>query len=266
MRIQHAIFDQDGTISTLREGWERIMEPMMIRAILGPRYDDADETLYHKVVDRVGTFIDRTTGTQTLKQMEGLVALVEEFGCVPTGQILDMHGYKAVYNKALLEMVRQRITKLERGELSRDDFQMKNAWLLLEQLHGQGVTLYLASGTDVEDVRAEVEALGYAHLFEDRFFGAVGDVKVEAKRMVLDRIIRKHDLSGPAFVTFGDGPVEMRETHKRGGIAVGVASDEPRRFGLNAAKRSRLIRAGADIIVPDFSQIEPLLKLLGLKD
>ena len=35
LRPTHAIFDNDGTISTLREGWEAIMEPMMIRAILG---------------------------------------------------------------------------------------------------------------------------------------------------------------------------------------------------------------------------------------
>ena len=31
--ITHAIFDHDGTISTLREGWELIMAPMMIKAI-----------------------------------------------------------------------------------------------------------------------------------------------------------------------------------------------------------------------------------------
>jgi hypothetical protein len=83
--------------------------------------------------------------------------------------------------------------------------------------------------------------------------------------MVLDRIIREHELSGPEFITFGDGPVEIRETHKRGGITVGVASDEVRRFGLNPAKRSRLIRAGADVIVPDYSQLDMLLELLSLQ-
>ncbi len=35
--IRHVIFDHDGTISTLREGWEQIMEPLMVRAILGAR-------------------------------------------------------------------------------------------------------------------------------------------------------------------------------------------------------------------------------------
>ena len=33
------------------------------------------------------------------------------------------------------------------------------------------------------------------------------------------------------FAVFGDGPVEIQEDRKRGGLAVGVASDELRRFG-----------------------------------
>ena len=40
LRIQHCIFDHDGTLSTLREGWEAIMEPMMVQAVLGPRLRD----------------------------------------------------------------------------------------------------------------------------------------------------------------------------------------------------------------------------------
>ncbi len=43
--IGYAIFDHDGTISTLREGWELIMAPVMIRAILGDKFSDADESL-----------------------------------------------------------------------------------------------------------------------------------------------------------------------------------------------------------------------------
>jgi hypothetical protein len=56
----------------------------------------------------------------------------------------------------------------------------------------------------------------------------------------------------------------MRETKRRGGYAVGVASDEPRRFGWNMRKRARVIRAGADIVVPDFSQAPALLSFLGV--
>ena len=53
LQIRHAIFDHDGTISTLREGWEHIMGPMMVKAVLGKRYQDADEALYSKVLSRV---------------------------------------------------------------------------------------------------------------------------------------------------------------------------------------------------------------------
>jgi len=264
--LRHAIFDHDGTLSALREGWERIMEPMMIRAILGPRYDDADEALYHKVTDHVRAFISRTTGVQTLVQMQGLVELVRQYGCVPEGDILDIHGYKALYNDELLAMVRERIAKLERGELAPEDFHIKGARQLLERLHERGVKLYLVSGTDTADTVSEATALGYAHLFEDRIYGAVGDVRVEAKREVLDRLTREHNLGGRHLVTVGDGPVEMRETRKRGGLALGIASDEVRRFGLNPVKRSRLIRAGADLIIPDYSQLDRLLALLGLTD
>jgi rfaE bifunctional protein kinase chain/domain len=264
MHIRHAIFDHDGTLSTLRQGWEQIMEPMMVRAVLGARYQNAEESLYLKVVDAVRQFIDKTTGIQTLVQMHGLVQLVRRFQCVPEQDILDPAAYKKVYNDDLLAMVKLRVAKLERGELESVDFQVKNAAHLLRALQEHGVKLYLASGTDVADVIAEAKAMGYAHRFEDRIFGAVGDVKVEAKKLVLERIIREHKLSGPELVTFGDGPVEIRETRKCGGVTVGVASDEVRRWGLNASKRSRLIRAGADLIVPDFSQLPALLRTLQL--
>jgi hypothetical protein len=45
---------------------------------------------------------------------------------------------------------------------------------------------------------------------------------------------------------------------------VGVASDEVRRFGLNPAKRSRLIRAGAQAVVADFSRLGDLLRFLEI--
>ena len=89
-------------------------------------------------------------------------------------------------------------------------------------------------------------------------------MKVEAKREVLQRIIREHKVHGPELAVFGDGPVEIREARKAEAIAVGVASDEVRRFGLNPKKRARLVRAGADLIVPDFSQAGELLNLLGV--
>lgn len=263
-RLTHAIFDYDGTLSTVRQGWEHVMEPVMVRAILGPRYADADEALYNRVVQRVRDYIDKTTGIQTLVQMQGLVRLVREFGLVPAAEILDEHGYKATYNQALTQLVRTRISKVERGELDIGDVVMKNTFPLLDRLEAAGVALYLASGTDREDVAREAEALGVARYFGQHIYGAVGDVTKEAKRMVLDRILNEIG-DARSVVAFGDGPVEIRETRKRGGLTIGVASDEIRRYGLNPGKRARLIRAGAHVIVPDYSQLNALLTLLRIR-
>jgi sugar/nucleoside kinase (ribokinase family)/phosphoglycolate phosphatase-like HAD superfamily hydrolase len=260
-RFTHIIFDHDGTLSTLRQGWEQIMEPMMVRCILGTR--EADEALYDHVVAAVHDYIDRTTGIQTLVQMQGLVQLVRRFRCVPEQEILDAAGYKSLYNAELLAMVTRRIDRIARGELAVEDFTIRKAPEFLRELHARGAILYLASGTDSADLERESEILGYRDLFGGRIYGAVGDVTKEAKRLVLERILSDIGDEAPGrTLTFGDGPVEMRETHKRGGYTVGVASDEVRRYGLNTGKRRRLIEAGADLVIPDFCQTDRVLRVL----
>jgi len=74
-QVRHAIFDHDGTISVLRQGWEKIMEPMMLKAILGDRATMVSENFYNKVREDARNFIDKTTGIQTLAQMKGLISL-----------------------------------------------------------------------------------------------------------------------------------------------------------------------------------------------
>jgi rfaE bifunctional protein kinase chain/domain len=265
LNIKYAIFDHDGTISTLREGWELIMAPVMIKAILGDKYKNAGLDVYTKVEERVKEFIDKTTGIQTLVQMKGLVDIVREFGFVQEEDILDEFGYKKIYYEELLNMVRVRERKYANGELSLEDITVKNAIPFLQKLYNAGIQLYLASGSDENDVIEEARTLGYEYLFEGRIYGSVGDVNIEAKRIVLDRIMEEigQDAS-TQVITFGDGPLEIRETRKRGGLTVGLATNELSRYGLNPSKRTRLIKAGADVIIPDFSQYEKLLKLLVL--
>jgi len=261
-RIKHMVFDHDGTISVLRQGWENIMEPVMVKAILGRQYESADENLYGEVRARVREYICKSTGVQTIVQMEYLVELVREFGVVPDDEVLDKHGYKRIYNDALMKMVNERIARFKSSRLNISDCTVKGAAEFLGTLKEKGVRLYLCSGTDIGDVIAEARILGYADLFDGGIYGAVDDVSKYSKRMVVNDIIAGNDLEGPELVVFGDGPVEMRECRRHGGIAVGIASDEVRRYGLNSEKRTRLIRAGAQIVVPDFSQADELLAFL----
>ena len=260
--IKHCVFDHDGTISTLREGWEAIMEPVMVKAILGEQYETADETLYHKVLARVRDYIDKSTGIQTVLQMEALVEMVREFHLVGEDGLLDAVGYKQIYNDALMAMVDERIAKFRNGQLDIGDFTVKGAVEFLEALKAKGVRLYLASGTDIDDVKNEAAVMGYGDLFDGGIYGSVGDVSRYSKQMVIEKIIGENSLQGPELAVLGDGPVEIRQCRKRNGIAIGIASDEIRRHGLDVEKRSRLVKAGAHIIAPDFSQGTELLNLL----
>ncbi|MEI8095778.1 MAG: PfkB family carbohydrate kinase [Spirochaetales bacterium] len=260
---QVAIFDHDGTISTLRRGWEAIMEPMMVAAVVGDGPAPGAEPLA-QIQAAVASLIARTTGVQTLLQMHALGKLVRDFGRVAEAQIRSPQEYKAIYNQELLNLIRERTVGVASGRLSVSDVTLKGSVEFLHRLHQAGVTLYLASGTDVNDVVAEATLLGYAHLFEGRIFGSVGNLDQDPKRLVFEQLLG--DVSrarGLRCAVFGDGPVELREGKKFGATTIGLVSDERQRYGLNPAKRSRLVLAGADVLIPDFSWHRELTTYLG---
>ena len=60
----------------------------------------------------------------------------------------------------------------------------------------------------------------------------------------------------------GEGYVEIQNAKSVNAIAVGVVTKENNIYDMNANKHQRLIRAGADIIIPDFREADPLLSYL----
>jgi sugar/nucleoside kinase (ribokinase family)/phosphoglycolate phosphatase-like HAD superfamily hydrolase len=259
------VFDHDGTISTLRQGWEKTMEDVMLHCILGDSYADAGESQYLKILEEVRDFIGRTTGVQTLIQMEGLEKMVRSFGYVSEEKILDPAGYKKLFNAQLMKMMEKKMRRVQEGKLSAEDCTIKGAVPFLQRLHRAGVTLYLASGTDEEDVRREAALLGYAGLFA-RIYGSLGNIAEDPKRVVFKKIMAGIGELPPEqrrCAVFGDGPVELREARRNGAAAIGLTSNEEQRFGVNPLKRKRLILAGADLLIPDFSWADELVSYLG---
>ena len=256
-RFRHALFDFDGTISLLREGWEKIMGPVMIEMICGDTEPTPD------VAKAVYDYIDESTGIQTLIQMIHLVEMVKQFGRVPSDAILDAHGYKRIYNDRLMVPVGERIAKLGSGELTVDRVTLRGALDFVRRLAARdGVTLYIFSGTDCEDVRHEAAKVGAAPYFSGGIWGALRTLDEYSKEKVLKEIIAKHDLHGAQVLVIGDGPVEIRNAKANECVAVGVASDEVAGHGWNEKKRERLLRAGADILIPDFHEAEALMNYL----
>jgi len=261
-KIKNAFFDHDGTISTLRIGWQDVMEKVMIQCILGEQLKTIDQSTFDQVKNRIQDYIDKSTGIQTILQMEVLIEMVEEFGFVPKNEILDKFSYKKIYNDALMKNVQSRTDQLSTDKIKPDNFIIKGAVEFLKALKECGVTLYLASGTDLEDVKTEAKILGYADLFDGGIFGAVGDIKKYSKKLLIKKVMEEKNLQGNELVFFGDGPVEIRECRKKNGISVGIASNEEKRQGLDFDKREKLIKAGAHFVIPGFSEYGKLIEFL----
>jgi len=262
--LKAAIFDHDGTISVLRQGWEEVMYNVMVDAVTGKRSLSPAEI--SGVDEAVRTLIEKTTGIQTLAQMYQLKELVLSFGYVKNNDVLSPEKYKKIYSKALLASMEERMRLVENGKLKTEDVTITSAVHFLQKLTAAGTKLYLASGTDKEDVIREAQLLGYAQLFNGGIHGSVGDIKNDPKKTVIRGIIAEIEAGGGNtgdVAVFGDGPVEMREAKKAGFLAVGVLSDERRRRGRNPAKRKRLVLGGADLLIPDFSCGGELAKFCG---
>lgn len=253
-RYRFAIFDFDGTVSLIREGWREIMIPMMVERLSGLREDESDADLLGVVSD----FVDELTGQQTIFQMMRLCDEIEARG----GSPLPAADYKDEFSNRLLKHIEGRIQALQSGDKTPEDFTMPGSHELLEDLRSRGLDLYLASGTDHEHVAREAELLEIAHYFNGGMYGALDNYQDFSKAKLIAEILEKNQLDGDRLLGFGDGYVEIENVSQAGGTAVGVASNESTRTGINAWKRDRLIKAGAALIVPHYLEQTVLLNYL----
>jgi phosphoglycolate phosphatase-like HAD superfamily hydrolase len=254
-KIRAALFDFDGTLSLIREGWPEVMIPMMVEHLAQAPSAESREELK----PRVEEFVMRLNGKQTIYQMIQLADEIKRRG----GSPLEPLEYKREYHDLLWQRIAGRVAALDAGTTPAEQLTVPGSRELLERLSVFGCPLYLASGTDEVYVRNEVRALGLAHFFGANIGGAIDDYQNFSKKMVIERLVGQLSLEPGALVGFGDGFVEIEEIKRAGGIAVGVASDEKLRTGINDWKRNRLIQAGADIIIPDYRDLDVLLDYLG---
>ena len=253
--IRHVVFDFDGTISLVRDGWQNVMVPMMVECL--QQETDTTET-QEQLEALVVEFVDRLTGKQTIYQMMQLGEEIEKRGGTPQEPL----AYKDEYNRRLLPVVEERIAGLATGKLSAEPLRVPMSLEFLQSLREAEIHCYLASGTDVEFVKNEASLLGVAEYFDGGIYGALREYKKFSKAMVIQKIITDFALSGDELLIIGDGYVEIENAKSVGAIAVGVSSVEDNRYNMNADKRERLIRAGADIIIPDFREGTQLLNYL----
>ncbi|RPJ50063.1 MAG: HAD family hydrolase [Chloroflexi bacterium] len=257
--IRHVLFDFDGTLSVLRQGWEDVMIPLMIEVILANgKTSSAEEKA--EIEAEVRAYVDRSSGILTIRQMQWLAEAVTRHGLA--SEVLTASEYKGLYLQRLMLRVGKRIARLTGGESTPSENMISGAEAFVNGLARRGARLYLASGTDHVDVVREVAALGLLPCFNGGVYGALDGNEDHAKERVIERILVENQLSGDELLVIGDGPVEIREGVARRALTLGMATDEIVRSGWNPRKVERLLQAGADLLAPDFAQTEKLIQIL----
>ncbi len=249
LKSRVAIFDFDGTISLVRAGWVDVMVPMMVDELLALGTGETEAELTGIVTGFVGDL----TGRQTIYQMMEFADQISKRG----GQPKEALEYKHEYLDRLMVKITDRRENLRSGKADPADWIVPGARRLLETFKDRGFTMYLASGTDQIYMREEADLLDVSKYFEG-VYGALDDYKSFSKKILIERLIRDSDFAGEEFIGFGDGYVEIENVKQVGGVALGIASDEPDCIEVDEVKRKRLIGVGADWIVPNFNAYDQL--------
>lgn len=252
--VRHAVFDYDGTVSYMRDGWQDFMVPLMIEVLEAcPRHESREE-LERLVID----FVDHLTGKQTIYQMIRLAEEVQKRG----GTARDPLEYKNEYYARLNTEVEQRYADVRSGARQREEFIVEGAEDFLQEARKRGVRCYLATGTDEEYVKDETRVVRLDHYFDGGIFGALANYTEFSKEKVIRKILSDFDLQGPELLIVGDGYVEILNGRSVGAVCLGVHTSEKNKYHMNEDKRDRLLRAGAHLMAPDLRNGDAILNYL----
>ncbi len=254
-RFRAAVFDFDGTVSLIREGWAGVMAGLGLDLL---RQQGLAREPEGELVRHLEDQMLRLSGKPSIYQMRRLAEEVAARGGVPG----DPEAYLREYLRRLFAAADDRKERLASGAASPAEWAVPGTHALLDNLRRRGVALYLASGTDLKYVLQEAELLKLMGYFGDRVYAPADNTPNFSKRDVVALILRETGITGEELLGFGDGASETVEVKRVGGVAVGVASAEAGVPGLNRMKRDLLVELGADVVVPDYAEAERLLDWL----
>lgn len=251
---KYAIFDFDGTVSLLRQGWQPIMYEYFTDELMKCPNVPSRDIVEKTVVD----FVDFLTGKQTIFQCIHLRDEILKYGGIPKTPL----EYKSEYLRRLNEHIKNRKDNLRNGA-DPSPYLVPGIKDFLQELVNEGIDCFLTSGTDEKDVIEEAELLNIAHFFKG-IHGATDENSTScSKEQVLNDLINSKSIRGSDVITFGDGFVEIELAKKVGSYAVAVATNEEKKdSSINEWKRNRLLKAECDCIIPDFSNSNRLMGFL----
>jgi len=246
-RFSAAVFDFDGTVSLLSEGWQDVMQNLFEETLFKyVPFSGAEAETERKNIAR---FIFEMTGKPSIFQCIRMAEEVVNCG----GPELDAQVLHEEFSRRLGNRTEEREKGIQDGKILADDYMVPGARAFLERLHGLGLKMLLVSGTEDFIVQRQCKLLGLNRFFDGGIAGTPPDVHRFSKAAVIQDFMDRFSLKPAEVVGFGDGFVETQFVHEIGGFAVGMATREHERDGLiNEWKSEQLLSVGADFIAPDF--------------
>ncbi len=266
-KASRVLFDLDGTLSLMRGGWGDVMLGLFMERISpfpGESRADLENLLREDML--------KESGKPVISQFVRFVGRQQERCC--KGDSPERMYQEFIHRMGKISD--QRRQDMLSGKRSKESILVPGVDRMLHELRQRGLILYLASGSNIELVKREIEELGVADFFEERVYG---DSPGFSKHSVIEKILSEPGVSSENLIAFGDGFVEISETTRVGGLAVAVASDEslvnlavsgktypPQKEIIYPKKRNLLLRAGATVVMGDYrNAAERAAVLLGEK-
>ena len=244
-QIKCVVLDYDGTLTTLRKGWDKILSAYA-REKVNPgsleKIPELEEKLLH--------LTDHAGGTTPKQLMSRLVAIIDHFGFVKAAPI---DFYAKEYADHFNEQINDRVSNFH---IDGESYVINGVRPMLKFLDEKKTINYVVTGSCTHAVTDELNKLLLDNHFK-RVYGAsletIGNLKEDAIREIMDR----HSLNNHEVLIVGDGSTEIKAADTLNLPSIGIASDE-HSGGLCQRKRSNLLDLGAHVIIHDYSDFDKL--------
>ena len=245
-----AAVDFDGTMSLIRIGWQQVMHGVMKAAL-------HDYHPNHAHIDTdIRTYIAHSTGQPSIIQM----AWVDEQVLLYGGPHRCAKNYLDQFSNAMKSQIDARVDSIT-DETTADAFMISGARQFLQALAQRDIRIALVSGTEHHHLVRESAALKIDSYFDAGIYGPGAHAPSFTKHDAIAQLVARYNVAPGAFISIGDGPVEIKAGKALGGYSLAVASDE-HGGGLDADKRQHLLDAGADAVVANFAHLDNLTHAL----
>lgn len=241
-RVKCIILDYDGTLTTLRKGWNVILTDYA-KSKINPYNRPCD-----LIDDRILHLTTHAGGTTPRQLVKRLMDIIEELGHISKEEIGTIEHYAKDYADHFQEKINDR---LENFSNESESYVIESVRPMLDFIQSRETINYIVTGSCETAVTNELKLLGMDSFFV-KVYGATLEMEGNLKLDAMNEIISRHGLNKDEVLIIGDGSTEMRAARDLGLPSIGIASNEDE-GGLCQKKRQLLIDLGAHAIIADYT-------------